>query len=398
VSGALLQPGRTCWRVEQASRAAILIDTKAYFEAAKAAMLKARRSIWLLGWTFDPRTRLEPTGRAEPGDEVGAFLKRLSKERPHLDVHILAWQSQIAISASQGGYPQRAAPEFVASRIHFRLDSRTPFGACHHQKVLVIDDALAFCGGGDFSVDRWDSPAHGDGDERRRMPSGKLHAPRHEVMMMVEGLPAAALGQLARERWRRATKHNPPPVAPAVDETPWPDCVTPEFHGVSVGIARTEPPWHGMIGADEAEALHVRSIMNAQKTIYLENQYITSGVIADALCRRLQDPHGPEVLVITTQHSPSWFDQMTMDRARNQFVKRLQEVDEHGRFHCYTPLTIDKQCIIVHSKVAIIDDRLARAGSANLNNRSGASTRSATSRSRPRTRRDRPPCERSATA
>src|SRR3712207_6392345 len=300
-------------------------------------MEKAQRSIWLLGWTFDPRTRLEPSATPGPDDQLGAFLRRLTKQKPQLDVRILAWQSQLAISASQGGYPQRAAPEFVGSRIKFRLDANTPFGACHHQKVLIIDDVLAFCGGGDLSVDRWDTPQHLDGDDRRRLPSGRTYPPRHEVMMMVEGLPATALAHLARERWRRATRQTPPPVAPA-EASPWPDHVRPEFHDVPVGIARTEPAWRGNVGSDEIEALHMRCILQAKRSIYLENQYVTSGVLADALCRRLQEPDGPEVVIVSTLRSPSWFDQNTMDRARNQFVARLQAADQHGRFNAYTPI------------------------------------------------------------
>ena len=367
----LLEQGRTCWRLERATRAAMLIDSKAYFEAAKAAMLKARRTIWLLGWTFDPRTRLEPSGGSDRTDEMGHFIKRLAASRPELDVRVLVWQSQIAVSLSQGGYPQRATAEFVGSRVNFRLDGRTPFGACHHQKVLVIDGVLAFCGGGDFSVDRWDTPAHSDGDEGRRMPNGKLHEPRHEVMMMVEGPVAQALAQLFRERWRVAVKELPRAPAEPEEGSPWPDGVAPEFEDIEVGIARTEPAWRGRHGADEIEALHVRCLVRAEHSIYLENQYVTSPVVADLLAKRLGEPEGPEVVVVTTQHSPSWFDQNTMDRARNQFVARLTHADRFGRFRAYTPLTSGRQCVIVHSKVAIIDDRLVRAGSGNLNSRSG---------------------------
>ena len=57
------------------------------------------------------------------------------------------------------------------------LDATVPFGACHHQKVLVVDDRIAFCGGGDISVDRWDTPAHLDDDPRRRMPNGRSTCP-----------------------------------------------------------------------------------------------------------------------------------------------------------------------------------------------------------------------------
>ena len=69
----------------------------------------------------------------------------------------------------------------------------------------MIDDRLAFCGGGDIGVDRWDTPGHLDVDLRRIMPDQECHAPRHEVMMMVDGEAARALGDLVRERWRRAT-------------------------------------------------------------------------------------------------------------------------------------------------------------------------------------------------
>jgi phosphatidylserine/phosphatidylglycerophosphate/cardiolipin synthase-like enzyme len=203
------------------------------------------------------------------------------------------------------------------------------------------------------------------------MPSGKLHAPRHEVMMLVEGPVVGALSALFRERWRVAVKELPRAAPPPMEGSLWPEHVKPEFTDVEVGIARTEPAWRGRHGADEIEALHVRSIVHAKKTIYLENQYVTSPVIADLLAKRLGQEDGPEIVVVTTQHSPSWFDQNTMDRARNQFVARLMAADRHGRFRAFTPVTADRQCIIVHSKVAIIDDRLVRAGSANLNSRSG---------------------------
>jgi phosphatidylserine/phosphatidylglycerophosphate/cardiolipin synthase-like enzyme len=367
----LLEQGRTAWRLERADRAAFLIDCETYFRVAKQVMEKARQSIWLLGWTFDPRTRLEPTRKRDKTDEIGAFLKRLASERPELDVRVLVWQSQIAVSMSQGGYPQRATAEFLGSRVNFRLDDRTPFGACHHQKVLIVDGSVAFCGGGDFSVDRWDSTQHRDDDPGRIMPSGKLHAPRHEVMLMVEGPVVGALGSLFRERWRIAHKELPRASPPPEGVSLWPEHVEPEFTGVEVGVARTEPAWRGRHGADEVEALHVRSIVHATKTIYLENQYITSPVIADLLAKRLGQEEGPEVVVVTTQHSPSWFDQSTMDRARNQFVARLMAADRFGRFRAFTPVTPARRCIIVHCKVSIIDDRMARAGSANLNSRSG---------------------------
>jgi phosphatidylserine/phosphatidylglycerophosphate/cardiolipin synthase-like enzyme len=361
----VFRPGETCWRTARAERAAFLIDNEAYFTAVFDALHKARRSILLLGWGFDPRTRMFPDGQDGPNDpdEVGRILVELACARPDLDIRLLIWKSALPISASQEFFPHKARKFFHDTPIKFRLDDQVPFGACHHQKVLVIDDRLAFSGGGDISVDRWDTPGHRDGDMRRIMPKQECHDPRHEVMMMVDGEAAKALGDLSRERWRLATGEviAPPPDAGG---DPWPE-------HVDVAIARTVPEWKQQPLVDEIRRLTLSSIAQARETIYLENQYFTSPVIAEALATRLAEPDGPEVVLISTGKAPSWFDQLTMDRARGAMIWRLRSADIFGRFRAYWPSTSGGDTIIVHSKVTVIDDRIARVGSANLNNRSG---------------------------
>jgi phosphatidylserine/phosphatidylglycerophosphate/cardiolipin synthase-like enzyme len=369
-----LQPGLTCWRAEPAERVAFLLDSATYFSAAKAAMLKARRSIHLLGWAFDPLTQLEPdeTGGGPAEDQAGPFLRQLACDRPELDVRVLIWRSALPIAASQHFFPHRARRCFRGTPVKFRLDASVPFGACHHQKVLVIDDRIAFCGGGDIGVDRWDTMKHRDQDARRTMPWGKIHGPRHEVMCMVEGPVARALGDLVRARWARSDGERLEPAEPpAADESYWPAHTAVDFNDVTVGVARTEPDWRDLPEVRETERLHLASIAAARRLIYLENQYVTSPIYAEALAARLREPDGPEVVIVNTAHSPSWFDQMTMDRTRSTFLKRLKESDAHGRFHAFCPYTREgTDAIIVHSKVSIIDDQLLRAGSTNLNNRS----------------------------
>jgi len=371
----LFHPGETCWRVETADRVAMLVDSSAYFTAALSAMRRAKRSIMLLGWGFDPRTRLrpDPSGEEHGPDEIGNLLRKLSHARPDLDIHVLIWKSALPVSASQHFFPHRARKWFTGTRINFQLDASVPFGACHHQKVLVIDDALAFCGGGDFGVDRWDSTAHLDQDKRRMMPGGIQHAPRHEVMMMVDGAAARALGDLARMRWSRSQECDslpaPQPALPG-DHDPWPPHVQPRFRGVRVAIARTEPAWRGRPEVRETEALHLKAIARARRTIYLENQYFTSLIVGEALAERLAEADGPEVVLVSTLHSPSYFDRWTMDRTRWRLVERLKRADLHGRFRAFCPRTEEGHPIIVHSKVSIIDDQVLRAGSTNLNHRS----------------------------
>jgi phosphatidylserine/phosphatidylglycerophosphate/cardiolipin synthase-like enzyme len=294
----------------------------------------------------------------------------LARARPELDVRLLIWRSALPIAAQQEFFPHKARAWFKDTPVKFRLDDSVPFGACHHQKVLVVDDRLAFCGGGDIAVDRWDTPGHRDDDPRRIMPDQDYHAPRHEVMMMVDGAAATALGDHFRLRWENATGE---PMSPPEDAggDPWPDFVPPALIDVDVGIARTVPCWKRQAEVDEIRRLTLASIGEAKETIYLENQYFTSPLITEALAARLAEPEGPEVVLISTGHAPSWFDHLTMDRARGAMIWRLRAADVFGRFRAFWPATERGKTVIVHSKSSVFDDRIARVGSANLNNRSG---------------------------
>jgi phosphatidylserine/phosphatidylglycerophosphate/cardiolipin synthase-like enzyme len=368
-----LEPGQTCWRIDQANRVAFLVDVQDYFAAVRAVLQTARRSIHLIGWGFDPRTRLQPDGFERPHDpdELGEVLIALADSRPELDVRLLIWKSALPIAASQEFFPHRARAWFKNSRVKFRLDDAVPLGGCHHQKVLVIDDQIAFCSGGDFGTDRWDTTAHLDNDARRIDPSLDYHPPRHEVTMMVDGPAARAMGDLIRRRWLRATGETIAPPSDGDGPDLWPDFVTPALKDAPVAAARTEPAWREQPLVEEWKALTLRSIALAQRTLYLENQYFTSPVIAEALARKLADPAGPEIVLVSTEHSPSYFDRLTMDRARSIAVRRLREADVFGRLRMLCPHTAHGKPIIVHAKVTIVDDKLVRIGSANLNNRSG---------------------------
>ncbi len=369
----ILQSPGACWRLETAGRAALFIDMADYFIAAKAAMQKARRSIHLLNWAFEADTLFDPQpGCAGPDtDRFGNFLKAMAEGDPALDVRLLCWNSALPVAATQNFFPVRDRKCFHGSKVKFVLDGKLPIGACHHQKMIVIDDAVAFCGGGDIGPDRWDTPLHLDNDPRREKTASdnKCFDSRHEVMALVDGPPAMALGELFRERWRRATGESlaaPAPVAPDA----WPERVTPTFHKIAVGLSRTAGAWRNWPEVREVKALSLASIAAARRCIYLENQYFTSPIVAEALAARLEEPNGPEVVIVSTQHSPSWFDQMTMDRTRSDFIRRLKKADSHGRFHAYSPVTTLGRTIIVHAKLAIVDDVLLRVGSANMNNRS----------------------------
>lgn len=356
-----------------AGRAAVLVDAEAYYDAAMEAMTKARRSIHFLNWAFEPDTRLRPqAGRPRrASDDVAHFLKGLAEAEPNLEIRILCWQSALPVAATQEFFPIADRNVFARSRVKFVLDGELPLGACHHQKIIVIDDAVAFCGGADIGQDRWDTSRHLDDDPRRERTGhrGRHYASRHEVMALVDGPAAAALAELFRRRWRRCTGEalEPPPPEPP---TAWPSSVEPLFGPVLVGLSRTEPAWRAAPEVSECEALHLAGIAAARSCIYMENQYFTSELMARALAARLAEPGGPDVVLVSTTRSPSYFDQNTMDPTRSVFIARLQAADRFRRFQIYSPITALGRDIIVHAKLTIIDDVLVRVGSANMNNRS----------------------------
>jgi phosphatidylserine/phosphatidylglycerophosphate/cardiolipin synthase-like enzyme len=368
----LLQDGRTSWRTAKAGRASLLIDMEAYFDAAKEAMSRARHCVHLLNWAFEAQTLFhpQPDCMGPDSDRFGNFLIALA-ENPEIDVRLLCWNSAMPVAATQHFFPFEDRRVFAGTKVKFVLDGKLPVGACHHQKMIVIDDAIGFCGGGDIGPDRWDTPRHLDNDSRRERTrrDNKDFDSRHEVMGLVDGEAAEALGAVFRDRWTRCTGETLKPCPP-VPKPRWPGEIKPQFSDIDVGISRTVGAWRRYPEVREVEALHVEAIAAAKACIYMENQYFTAPLIAAELARRLAEPKGPEVVLISTEHAPSYFDRATMDKTRLNFIRTLKAADTHGRMRAYSPVTTLGRTIIVHAKLTIVDDVLLRIGSANINNRS----------------------------
>jgi phospholipase D1/2 len=253
-------------------------------------------------------------------------------------------------------------------RVQFAIDTAHPVGSVQHQKIMVIDDVLAFCGGIDLTVDRWDTSEHVHVSDFRRAPNGRKYSPRHDVAAAVDGSAARAIAELARYRWHAATGQS----LAAISHThaAWPDGLEPTMCGVDVGIARTSPAATPGRAVREVEALNLAAIAAARRAIYLENQYLASRKLAEALAARLRESEGPEIVIVLPRKSESRLEEVAMDGARVNLLRLLWAADEHGRLGVYWPVTDGDDPIYVHSKVAVIDDRLLRIGTSNLNNRS----------------------------
>jgi len=367
----ILQSGRNCWRIARARRAALLIDGAAYFAALRAAAARAQRSIFVIGWDVDSRVSLAPQG-ADDGlpEQLGAFLDALVRRRSELEVHVLDWDFAMLYALDREVLPIYSFGWRTHRRLRFHLDDRHPPGASHHQKIVVLDDALAFVGGIDLTRGRWDRPEHRAVEPLRRLPDGSPYAPFHDVQMAVDGEAAGAIGELARDRWRRATGRAPVSHPPGGGL--WPADLQPDFTDVDVAIARTAPAYEGEPGVQEVKQLYLDAIAAARRSIYIENQYFTSPAAGDAIAARLREPEGPEVVVVSRRNASGWLEQNTMYVQRARLLRRLRELDANGRLQAYFPdqAGLKEHCIDLHSKLMLVDERLLRVGSANLNNRS----------------------------
>lgn len=367
----VLIPGRTCWRVARANRFAVIIDAADYFRHLRTAILSARHSILIIGWDFDPRTELDRRGEG-PDDgapnAIGALLEYVLHRSPHLRIRVLRWDLAFLKMPVRGTTSALILDWLTPGRLKFRMDGHHPPGACHHQKIAVIDDCMAFCGGIDVTGGRWDTPAHLDDDPGRRWPNDEPHGPWHDATTAVDGPAARALGELARARWAAATGHRPHTHPPGGDC--WPADLLPDLRDVDIGIARTEPPYRGRPPVREIEALYLAAIASARRFIYLESQYFAAHGLSDAVKARLAEADGPEIVIINPIRADGWLEEQAMGSARALLLAELRAADTHGRLRFLTPVTAGGADIYVHAKILVIDDRLLRVGSSNINNRS----------------------------
>ncbi|HJR71773.1 MAG TPA: VTT domain-containing protein [Gammaproteobacteria bacterium] len=379
----LLVEGDTCWRVARAERAAVLIDAADYFAALRSSLLKAEHSIFLLGWDLDSRTCLQ--GAVEPDDraprELGKLMRWLLKRRPKLEIRILLWDYSVFYAAQRELFPRLIFGWNKPRRVEIVLDAHLPLGASHHEKLVVIDDSVAYCGGIDLTLQRWDTAEHRVDDPRRRDPKSKPYAPKHDVQTVVDGPAAAALGWHARERWAHAGGEPVGDVARFRDR--WPGHVEADLEDVLIGIMRTLGAVEGIEEVREVERATIAAIERAEVFIYIENQYITAKCVVDALIERMRANDALEVVILTNEECGGWLEAETMGVGRQRFmaafadsglerrIRFLFPIVQGGRDDAPIPRAADRHVAVnVHSKVMIVDDALLRVGSANLNNRS----------------------------
>jgi len=383
----------TTWRIHDRAESALLIDGRDYYRAFFAAASKAKKSILLLGWQFDSDVQLVrgddlPDGTLPRDAELLAFLDRLCRERPELQIRVLAWDHSVFFALERELLQKLYFDAISCTRFDFRWDNTVPLGGSHHQKVAIVDGRVAFFGSQDICQARWDDSTHRL-DNEHRTSRGSSHQPYHEVQIAVTGEAARSMVDLFVWRWYGATGERLDPRRLVVhDETKTTNTlsmpgldfpVTLPMPAARIGLARTIPEVTGRAQVSEVRSLYVKAIESAERLIYIESQYLTSCAVRDALLERMANRARPKLdVVIVLPRKPERFKEvMTVGVPQAAFLQLLEQAaHEHGHalgiYNVAAGTRDDGEplYVYIHAKLMIVDDRRFIVGSANLTNRS----------------------------
>lgn len=339
-----------------------LIDGQEAFEVMLKAIKEAQDYIYIVGWALTPTFALD---RADaPPSEEGLLARVLAEASERVPVKLLVWGGSTLFFQPTRTVVEEArdALRDDAPHLDIRLDDTARPTHCHHQKAMVIDGQIGFVGGLDVTTlegDRWDVPGH-------PLRHGRNW---HDAAIQIRGEAVADLEQNFRQRWEAVTGERD---LPHRDPQPDPAWQTP------CQIVRTLPSRtydFARRGEFGIAASYRDAIAHARHFIYLENQYLWSAEIVDALLEAMERNNDHPFRIVVILPARADFGKYDNDEQ----IGRLREADAgQGIFHAFSLYSSGPASgrfgfgfvpIYVHAKVAIIDDAWYTVGSANLNRR-----------------------------
>lgn len=219
-----------------------MVDGAAYYDVLASAIQGAQRQILISAWMCTPQVFL----RRHPYRQRLDVLLQI-KAAEGVKIRALLWSSSDAVrdgayhsgeaaaALLQGLHPNISAishpqpADIVRSSTWCTKRTLDPVLWCHHQKFVVVDDVVAFAGGIDLLVGRYDtgqhqmldpgaqtylgldycSPAREPGPRSTEEPFkdvvNRRNTPRmpwHDTQVGIAGTAAYNLAQLFEERWR----------------------------------------------------------------------------------------------------------------------------------------------------------------------------------------------------
>ena len=263
----------------------------------------------------------------------------------------------------------------------------------HHQKILIVDERTAFCGGLDVNTGRIDTSQH-----------NSAKTSWHDIHCRVEGKAALDIYRNFVGRWNQeqtdfqefvkkmnATK---PPTPLPVRKMSKLTLNTPQIKESGKGfiqIHRTlsKDSW-GIVPKSMLTDIkngYEHAIKQANHFIYIENQYIRSKELGEWIIARAKQVPELQVIFVLPVAPEEVAAKGGIDEITNKGLAMQHEVlmnlqkELGNRFGMFSMVkkqqgqkrktdSFNSPQVYVHSKCMIIDDVYANIGSANMNPRS----------------------------
>jgi phosphatidylserine/phosphatidylglycerophosphate/cardiolipin synthase-like enzyme len=343
---------RTATPPREGNSLEVLIDGATALPEMADAIRGARRHVHICSWNLQPDFEPDRNGRPSPVREL------LAEAAERVPVRVLVWAgAPVPVFKPSRKTVREAREQLVrGTKIQCVLDARGRQMHCHHEKIVIVDDEVAFVGGIDLTAlagDRYDTREHPCRDGIGWHDAGtRLRGPIVRDVAAHFGL-----------RWTEMTGQalELADGIPAAGDT-------------TVQLVRTVPEnaYPSVLPRGEFSVLeaYVRALRSAKRLIYLENQFLWSPEIVQILEDKLRNPPSDEFrVVVLLPHKAN----NGQDDTRGM-LGRLVEADGDGdRFLATTIVSRTGERdgpLYVHAKIGIVDDAWLAVGSANLNEHS----------------------------
>jgi phosphatidylserine/phosphatidylglycerophosphate/cardiolipin synthase-like enzyme len=327
----------------------ILVDGAQALPAIEQAIRGARRHVHVAGWSVTPHF---PMSRHEPPTILRELLADAAER---VDVRVLMWAGAPPHTFAPDRRTARDARDELmrGTRVRAACDARSRALHCHHEKLVIVDDEVAFVGGIDLTLlggDRSDTGTH--------PARGRLGW--HDASARLRGPAVADVATHFAARWSAVTGE-------AVTAAP---VATAAAGSVEVQVVRTVPErQYDFVRDGDFRILeaYLRALRTAERLVYLESQFLWSPEVIDLLRAKLRDPPHEDFRVVVLLPSRANNGQ---EDTRGQLAL-LADADRDGRRFLATTIssrtgrTVER--LYVHAKIGIVDDRWLTIGSANLN-------------------------------
>jgi phosphatidylserine/phosphatidylglycerophosphate/cardiolipin synthase-like enzyme len=327
----------------------VLIDGEEALPRIAEELRRAESHVHLAGWFFSPHFRLRH-------DTV--LRELLAELAERIAVRVLVWAgAPLPLFHPSRSEVREMRDELTrGTRIECALDDRERPMHCHHEKLVVVDDRVAFVGGIDlttFGGDRRDTRGH----------PARGTVGWHDAATRLEGPVVADVADHFALRWREVAGVALPQAEPP-----------PPAGDLEVQLVRTVPEKiYDALPRGEFRILesYVRALRSAQRLVYLENQFLWSPEVVAILSEKLANPPSEDfrLLVLLPARPNSGGDD-----TRGELGVLAEADGDGGRLLACTLYQRGdddvSSPVYVHAKIGIVDDEWLTVGSANLNEHS----------------------------